>query len=86
MAGLQVFFQAFENENTLVNIFGRSRNEVYRCISNHHITHISATPTFYRLLLPFEKEYDTVIRATLGGEKSDEHLYDSMRCVFQMQN
>ena len=82
MAGLQVFFQAFENENTLVYIFGRSRNEVYRCISNHHITHISATPTFYRLLLPFEKEYDTVIRATLGGEKSDEHLYDSMRCVF----
>lgn len=82
MAGLQVFFQAFENENTLVNIFGRSRNEVYRCISNHHITHISATPTFYRLLLPFEKEYDTVIRVTLGGEKSDERLYDSMRCVF----
>ncbi|MCD7938619.1 MAG: fatty acid--CoA ligase family protein [Bacteroides intestinalis] len=82
MAGLQVFFQAFENENTLVNIFGRSRNEVYRCISNHHITHISATPTFYRLLLPSEKEYDTVIRVTLGGEKSDERLYDSMRCVF----
>ena len=28
MAGLQVFFQAFENENTLVNIFGRSRNRL----------------------------------------------------------
>ncbi|WP_448779462.1 ANL family adenylate-forming protein [Bacteroides congonensis] len=82
MAGMQVFFQALENQNTLVNVFGVSRSEVYRLIDRYGITHISATPTFYRLLLPFEKEYPVVQRITLGGEKSDQHLYDAIRRIF----
>lgn len=82
MAGLQVFFQAFENQNTLVNVFGKQRDEVYRQIAERQITHISATPTFYRLLLPFEKSYDSVVRVTLGGEKSDQHLYDAIGQIF----
>lgn len=82
MAGLQVFFQAFENQNTLVNVFGKSREEVYQQIADKQITHISATPTFYRLLLPFEKPYESVIRVTLGGEKSDQHLYDAIGKIF----
>lgn len=82
MAGLQVFFQAFENQNTLVNVFGKAREEVYQQIADKQITHISATPTFYRLLLPFEKPYDSVIRVTLGGEKSDQHLYDAIGKIF----
>lgn len=82
MAGLQVFFQAFENQNTLVNVFGKTREVVYQQIADKQITHISATPTFYRLLLPFEKSYDSVIRVTLGGEKSDQHLYDAIRQIF----
>ena len=82
MAGLQVFFQAFENENTFVNVFNRSRAEVYVLIEKYQITHISATPTFYRLLLPFEKPYESVVRVTLGGEKSDQHLYDSINKIF----
>ena len=70
MAGLQVFFQAFENQNTLVNVFSLARNEVYSLIEKYSVTHISATPTFYRLLLPFEKEYSSVQRITFwGGEK-----------------
>jgi len=82
MAGLQVFFQAFENQNTLVNVFNQSREFVYQQIQEKGITHISATPTFYRLLLPFEKAYESVIRVTLGGEKSDQHLYDSITKIF----
>lgn len=82
MAGLQVFFQAFENLNTLVNVFNKQRSEVYELINKHNITHISATPTFYRLLLPFEQEYKTVVRVTLGGEKSDSHLYENIKKVF----
>lgn len=82
MAGLQVFFQAFENQNTLVNVFNRSRAEVYECIEKYAITHISATPTFYRLLLPVQKKYATVQRVTLGGEKSDQHLYDAIHQIF----
>ena len=82
MAGLQVFFQAFENKNTLVNVFNQSREYVYQQIKDKGITHISATPTFYRLLLPFEQSYEGVVRVTLGGEKSDQHLYDSIAKIF----
>lgn len=82
MAGLQVFFQAFENQNTMVNVFNQSREYVYQQIWEKGITHISATPTFYRLLLPFELAYESVIRVTLGGEKSDQHLYDSIMKIF----
>ena len=82
MAGLQVFFQAFENKNALVNMFGKSRETIYHLIDEKQITHISATPTFYRLLLPFEKAYDSVVRVTLGGEKSDQRLYDSIHKIF----
>lgn len=82
MAGLQVFFQGFENMSTLINVFNLPRNEVYRLIDKYSITHISATPTFYRLLLPFEHEYTTVQRVTLGGEKSEFHLYDNIRKIF----
>lgn len=82
MAGLQVFFQAFENQNTLVNVFNQSREYVYQLIREKGVTHISATPTFYRLLLPFEEAYESVIRVTLGGEKSDQHLYDSIMKIF----
>ena len=82
MAGLQVFFQAFENQNILVNVFGKSREQVYQQISDKRITHISATPTFYRLLLPYEKAFESVVRVTLGGEKSDRHLYDAIGKIF----
>lgn len=82
MAGLQVFFQAFENQNTLVNVFGLTRSEVYYLIEKYSVTHISATPTFYRLLLPYEKEYSSVRRITLGGEKSDQYLYDAIHNIF----
>lgn len=82
MAGLQVFFQAFVNQSTLVNVFNLQRTEVYRLIAQQAITHISATPTFYRLLLPFEQEYPTVQRITFGGEKSDQRLYDAIHRIF----
>lgn len=82
MAGLQVFFQAFSNGNTLVNIFNKNRQYIFHSINKYKITHISATPTFYRLLLPFEKDYECVERITLGGEKSGENLYKAIRQIF----
>lgn len=82
MAGLQVFFQALENQNTLVNVFNFQREYILRQIVEKRITHISATPTFYRLLQPFEEAYENVVRVTLGGEKSDTMLYDSIKRMF----
>ena len=82
MAGLQVFFQAFINLNALINIFNCSRSQVYSAIENNEITHLSATPTFYRLLLPYENQYFSLERVTLGGEKSDQHLYNAIHKIF----
>jgi acyl-coenzyme A synthetase/AMP-(fatty) acid ligase len=82
MAGLQVFFQALLNHNTIVNIFKLSRAAVLDTINRYGITNMSATPTYYRLLLPFEAEFPTVKRLTSGGERFDPHLMEHMRKVF----
>jgi acyl-coenzyme A synthetase/AMP-(fatty) acid ligase len=82
MAGLQVFFQIFANQGILIDVFNQSRDVVYQMIDRYAITHISATPTFYRLLLPFERIYESVVRVTLGGEKSDMHLYEAIHSIF----
>ena len=82
MAGTQVFFQALMNQSTMVNVFGDSREVVYQQIERYGITHISATPTFYRMLMPFEKAYPSVKRVTLGGEKSDKQLLEHICNIF----
>lgn len=82
MAGILVFLQAITNGNPIVNLFNRPRNEVYSLIERAGITHLSATPTFYRLLLPMEKEYSTVKRITFGGEKSDIRLHNNIINIF----
>jgi acyl-coenzyme A synthetase/AMP-(fatty) acid ligase len=82
MAGLQVFFQAFLNTNTLVNLFNCSRSQIYKLIDKHLITNISATPTFYRLLLPLENSYSHIQRVTFGGEKSDNKLHEDVLRIF----
>ena len=82
MAGTQVFFQALMNQSTMVNVFGEPREIVYQQIEQYGITHISATPTFYRMLMPFERAYPSVKRVTLGGEKSDKQLYEHICKIF----
>lgn len=82
IAGLQVFFQAFLNQNSIINIFGLQRNTIFELIDKFRITNISATPTFYRLLLPYDKEYNSVTRVTSGGEKITLKLFDDLKKVF----
>jgi acyl-coenzyme A synthetase/AMP-(fatty) acid ligase len=82
MAGIQVFFQALLNGSAIVRIFGLGKDEIYKEIVNQNITHISATPTFYRLLLPTEVTCESVIRITFGGERFDNNTLDKLRKVF----
>lgn len=74
MAGIQVFMQALLNKNSMVNLFAKPRDEVAALMSEYNITHLSATPTFYRMLLPFEVPFDKVERISIGGEKSNQSL------------
>lgn len=82
IAGLQVLLQAFFNNNTLVNLFGASRDQVYETINENKITHISATPTFFRVLLPAKQQLETVKRITLGGERSSADLLEKLKDLF----
>lgn len=82
MAGVQVFFQALLNKNTIVKLFNHSRTEIIESIQKDEITHISATPTFYRLLLPKEVPFEKVKRVTFGGEKLPNSLKEKLESVF----
>ena len=44
MAGLQVFFQAFLNYNTIVRLFGLERISLINLINEYRVTNISSTP------------------------------------------
>lgn len=82
IAGLQVLFQALLNINTIHYVFDSDRKNVIDTIEKGNITHISATPTFYRLLLPYEKPFGNVKRVTSGGEKLNSDLLRQLKEVF----
>lgn len=83
IAGIQVFFQALLNGNSIIRLFGLSKEEIFRSINHYQITNISATPTFYRLLLPHTNKYDSVLRITSGGEKFDNKLAEQINQIFR---
>jgi len=74
IAGLQVFFQAFFNCNSIINVFRFAKEEIYALIEKYQITNISTTPTFFRLLFPSDKSYNSVKRITSGGEKFESSI------------
>lgn len=80
IAGSQVILQAFLNNSKLVNLFGRSLQEVNSLIRKHNITHISATPTFYRLL--GNNTFDHVKQVTFGGETVSGNLFKNISKTF----
>ena len=82
MAGLQVFFQALINNNPLIRLFDRPKSEITDLIKKFNISHVSATPTFYRLLLPVEEQLVSVKKLTMGGEKFDTALAGKLKRAF----
>ena len=82
MAGLQVFFQALLNGNSIVRLFEMSNQEIYSEIKTNKITNISATPTFYRLLLPCNQVFTSVSRITSGGEKFNKKTISKFKKIF----
>lgn len=82
MAGIQVFFQALLNGNSIIRLFGLNTKDIYNEINNNGITHISATPTFYRLILPCDEKFPSVERITSGGEKFNEKTFQQLNEIF----
>ena len=74
IAGSQVILQAYLNKGYIVNLFGKPLSEIPYLISKYNITHLSATPTFYRLLLDGNIIFDKVQQVTFGGETVDSQI------------
>lgn len=82
MAGIQVFFQAFLNYNTIVRIFGLDRKSILNSIKTFNVSNISSTPTFYRMLLPSDHVCNSVKHLTSGGEKIDIKTLQELKKMF----
>ncbi len=82
IGGLKVFFQAFLNQNTLLYLDGKKTQNCIDTIKQNEVSHLSATPTFYRMLLPLHEKISTVKRITLSGETADDWLCEKLRQAF----
>lgn len=81
IAGSQVVLQSYLNGGKVVNLFQKSKDEVVKLINKFDITHISATPTFYRLLIG-DTIFENVKQVTLGGEVVSESLINNIKKSF----
>ncbi len=79
MAGLQVLLQALMNQNTIVYVFESRPEVVIQQLEKYKCTHISATPTFYRNILPFLNNNGQLRSVTMGGEKFDVSLHEAIK-------
>lgn len=82
MAGIQVLFQALLNNNSIIYMFGTSRNNFLNKCNQFSITNLSATPTFYRLLAPYDFTIPSIKNVTLGGERADNQLLVKIKKSF----
>jgi acyl-coenzyme A synthetase/AMP-(fatty) acid ligase len=82
IAGSQVILQAYLNKGYIVNLFGKPLKEIPELISKYNITHLSATPTFYRLLLNGNTIFDKVQQVTFGGETVDSNIIEKVSKYF----
>jgi acyl-CoA synthetase (AMP-forming)/AMP-acid ligase II len=81
-AGIQLFLQAIFNKACIVYAYKSARENVLTLLDNHSIDYVSATPTFYRSLAPYDFVYESVKGVTLNGEKSTQGLIDSVKNIF----
>jgi acyl-CoA synthetase (AMP-forming)/AMP-acid ligase II len=80
IAGSQVILQSYLNGGKIVNLFKKSYSEIIHLIKEYGITHISATPTFYRLL--GNVIFENVKQVTLGGEVVNSNVITHIEKVF----
>ena len=82
IAGIQVIFQAVLNANPILFCYKKNRDEIFKDMLACNVTNISGTPTFYKLLQPFNKILESVSRITIGGERSSLALLVGLQQVF----
>jgi acyl-coenzyme A synthetase/AMP-(fatty) acid ligase len=83
MAGLQVLFQAFNNGNSLINLFELDGRKLLKAINKYRVNSISATPSLFRVIAHESEWVSTSInRLTMGGEPFDSELSKRLAEIF----
>lgn len=85
-AGVQIMLHALVTAATLVAPRSRRAEDVIEAIRTHRVTHASATPTFWRLVVgrldPESARELPLAQITLGGEAAPEGLIERLRELF----
>ena len=81
-AGMQVILQAICNRNTIISLLGLPPDEIHAAIEAYSISRLSATPTWFRLLVNGTMKHETVRSITVGGEVCHPSLMTEMQRVF----
>jgi len=80
IASYHVLLQALLNKNRIINLWKKDKKEILRRLKD--ITHISATPTFYRLLISNNIIFNNIKQLTIGGESSTNNFYEKIKYYF----
>ncbi len=85
-AGLNVFLTVLCNHGTLVIPDSMDIDPLVRCIKTQAVTHISGTPTFWRVFLGLLRERDArdlrLAHITIGGEAVTDDVLERIRALF----
>lgn len=82
-AGFQVLSHILGNDGSLVIPANRDVDEIRTAMARHAVTHVSATPTFWRLFTgQSAAPLPDVRQVTLGGEASTQDLLNRLRTLF----
>ncbi len=84
-AGLQIVLTALATEASLVSLSAIDVPRLAAAALDHHVTHISGTPTFWRsfvLSMGWAAKQLALEQATLGGEVVDQATLDRLRETF----
>ncbi|MFN7875415.1 MAG: AMP-binding protein [Pirellula sp.] len=82
IAALQVLLQAICNGNSIINLFDRPIDEARKFVRSWNVSHLSATPTYFRLLIADSSPFPTVRAVTVGGEVLDTALRSKLKVLF----
>jgi acyl-CoA synthetase (AMP-forming)/AMP-acid ligase II len=85
-AGTQILLHVLKSRATLVVPESNQARDVVAAMRDHEVTHVSATPTFWRLFIAHLDEEQAsrlhLDQITIGGEAVPGPLLDSLRRLF----
>lgn len=82
MGGIQVMLQALLNAGSLIDLYALSEEERLALLQSGTLTHLSATPTFYRNLVATPGVFPTIRQVTFGGDGFDPEVFRAVKATF----